>query len=335
MCENERRGTNVYTDLAMETAESLMEGSAGIEGVSMDVDEKPIEGDMVKVTWITIHSKEGEAALGKPMGNYVTAECAAMKANDIEAHEGVIKVLVDLLADLKSFREAKSVLVAGLGNWNATPDALGPRVLSKLLVTRHLQEVWPEGFEPGELRSVCGISPGVLGITGIETGEIIKGIVEHTKPDLVIAVDALAARSARRVNATIQFSDTGLRPGSGMGAGRRALNFETIGVPVLAIGVPTVVDAATLVNDTLDLVISEMADNVDENSAFYDTLQNLEEEDKYSMIKRVLDPYVGSMFVTPKDVDVVIDRLSNIIANALNIALHPGISKEDINRYMY
>jgi spore protease len=338
MSETEARLPLFYTDLAMEAAEQLGAGEGGLPGVRMDVEERPIEdcdGVAVKVTWVAIQDSRGAEALGKPVGNYVTAECPAMKTSDILSHEGIIKVLVDLLASLEPFKNAKSVLVAGLGNHSVTPDALGPRVVSKTLVTRYLDGALPDELKPDTTRSVCAIAPGVLGTTGIETGEIIKGIVEHVKPDVVVAVDALAARSAGRVNSAVQFTDTGLCPGSGMGAGRTALTKETLGVPVVAIGVPTVVDAATLVNDTLDLMLEDMIAFTEEGSEFYKTLQNLGDEEKYPLIKRILDPYVGAMFVTPKDVDAVIERLSNIIANALNIALHPGIGKEDINRYMY
>lgn len=321
----------VYTDLALEAAE---ENNAGdVDGVKAQVYDKPIPGGTVKVTWIEIQNETGAAALERPIGNYVTVESEAMKSNDIIAHEAIIKIMVDLLASLKPVAAAKSILIAGLGNWNVTPDALGPRTVSKTLVTRHIDGL--AALSGANVRDVSVISPGVMGITGIETCEIIKGVADRIKPDLVVAVDALAARRASRVNATIQLSDTGLRPGSGMGNVRKALNAEVLGVPVVAIGVPTVVDAATLVNDTLGLLLSEMTAALPEGSEFFETLRRLEEEEKYALIKQTLDPYVGNMFVTPKEVDAIIDRLSNIIANTLNITLHPGITKEDINRYMY
>ncbi|MCL2703448.1 MAG: GPR endopeptidase [Defluviitaleaceae bacterium] len=335
MSETEAHIPLFYTDLAMEAAENLGTGGEGIPGVRMELEDCQIDGGTVKITRVFIEDENGAKALGKPVGTYVTAESASMKQNDIHAHEGIIKVLVDLLAGLEPLKNAKSILIVGLGNRYITPDALGPRVVSKALVTRYFEGEPAEDLKSGKLRYVCAVAPGVLGTTGIETGEIIKGITQHVKPDVVIAVDALAARSAARVNTTVQFTDTGLSPGSGMGTGRTALNVETLGVPVIAIGVPTVVDAATLVNDTLDLMLDDMIAATDEGSDFYNTLKDLGDTEKYGLIKRILDPYVGAMFVTPKDVDTVIDRLSNIIANALNIALHPGIGKEDINRYMY
>ncbi|MDR1704999.1 MAG: GPR endopeptidase [Clostridiales bacterium] len=323
----------IYTDLALEMAETLGTPS-GIDGVSMDITMKPVPGGAVKVTWIRVRDGNGARVMGRPIGNYITAECESMKVPDVEAHEGLIRVLVDILAGLEPVKSAKSVLVAGLGNWHVTPDALGPRVASKTLVTRHMDGTLPENLKKA-VRPVAVISPGVMGITGIETGEIIQGVVERSKPSLVIAIDALAARRVSRVNATIQIADTGLTPGSGMGNIRMPLSEETLGTPVIAIGVPTVVDAATLVNDTMDIMLEDMTTSVPQGSEFYKTLKELGDEDKYPLIKRALDPYMGNMFVTPKEVDAVIDRLSNIIANTINIALHPGITKEDINRYMY
>jgi spore protease len=158
--------------------------------------------------------------------------------------------------------------------------------------------------------------------------------VERTKPDLVIAVDALAARKTSRINATIQISDTGINPGAGLGNRRMPLNRKTLGVPVIAVGVPTVVDAATLVNDTMDKMLEAMTEEELPGQDFYDMLKNLQDQEKYGLIKDILDPYAGNMFVTPKEVDAVIDRLANIIANALNMALHPGITTDDVNRYM-
>lgn len=337
--EKDSAKPSIYTDLALEAAEALgcMGGSdTEIEGVHMDITEKKIRGGTLKTTWIEILDETGAASLGRRVGNYVTLESDSMKLNDIEAHEDIAKVLADCIGKLKECKRTGDVLVTGLGNWNVTPDALGPRVLSKLLVTRHIGSEVPEGIK-GAVASVAAVSPGVMGVTGIETCEIISGVVEKIKPGLVVAVDALAARRAGRVNATIQLTDTGLSPGSGMGNARKALDDESLGVPVIAIGVPTVVDAATLVNDTLDLMLEEMLKEAESGGGaeFYNMLLRMADEERYSVVKSILDPYVGSMFVTPKEVDSVIDRLSNIIANALNISLHPGITKDDINRYMY
>jgi spore protease len=154
-------------------------------------------------------------------------------------------------------------------------------------------------------------------------------------PDLLIAIDALAARRSSRINAAIQLSNTGIAPGAGVGNKRMMLDQDSLGIPVIAIGVPTVVDAATLVNDTMDCILNEMMTQTENGSDFYKTLQSLEQEEKYQMITNILGPYTGNMFVTPKEVDAVIDRLANIIANSINIALHPGVTMEDINKYTW
>jgi len=320
----------IRTDLALEARE--MRGEAVIDGV--EVSEEEFADGAVKVTWVEVVNRKGAKALGKPVGNYVTLESTAMKENDVDAHEEIAKILSQQLARLHKLDAKATILVVGLGNWNVTPDALGPKVVSKVLVTRHIREFLPESLADG-VRAVSAISPGVMGLTGIETLEIVKGIAERIRPDLVIAVDALAARKTSRINATIQMSDTSVNPGAGVGNKRMKLDAENIGAPVIVIGVPTVVDAATLVNDTMECMLSQMLESAEKGSDFYQMLQNLAEEERYSLITEILAPYSGNMFVTPKEVDAVIDRLSNIIANALNIALHPGIGADDVNRYLY
>ena len=301
-----------------------------------------LEGDDVKtkedpdyfLTHVRIHSEEGSRLMGKPKGDYITLESEKLKENDVECHEKIIKILAENIRSLVKFGEDDCILVAGLGNWNITPDALGPKVVSKILVTRHLQGTLPEEIEE-TVRPVAAVSPGVMGITGIETGEILKGIVDKLHPSLLIAIDALAARRSNRINAAIQMSDTGVAPGAGVGNQRMMLDKESLGIPVIAIGVPTVVDAATLVNDTMDRILEEMMQQTEKGSEFYKTLQSLEQEEKYQMIADILGPYTGNMFVTPKEVDAVVDRLANIIANAVNIAIHPGVTMEDINKYKW
>ena len=226
-----------------------------------------------------------------------------------------------------------TILVIGLGNWNVSPDSLGPKVVSKLMVTRHLLQYVPEEVEHG-VRPVCAISPGVLGITGIETGEIIRGIVDRLRPDCIIAIDALASRKLDRVNTTIQIADTGVSPGSGVGNKRMDISRETLGVPVIAIGVPTVVDAATIANDTIDKVIDAFIHKSGEEKQFYTMLKNIDRDEKYQMIQEVLDPYTGNLVVTPKETDEVVERIAKVIANGLNISLHQGITLNDVGRYI-
>jgi len=335
---------SVRTDLAIEATELILSAEKAKEKEKKTKQEKganELDGieitedninDNIKLTKVKITNKNGEKSMGKPMGSYITIESPAMKENDTDTHEEIIKVLSENIAELTKLNKKSLILIVGLGNRNITPDALGPLVISKILVTRHITESLPESIDH-DVRAVSAISPGVMGITGIETGEIIKGICESIKPDLIIAVDALAARKTERINATIQMSDTGISPGSGVGNKRMALNKQTLGIPVIAIGVPTVVDAATLINDTMDKVLNEMSLKAKKGGEFYKMLQTLDKEEKYNLIYEILTPCNGNMFVTPKEVDAVVKRLANIISNSINIALHPAISKEDINRY--
>lgn len=321
---------SIRTDLAIEATEMVRENAdTDIQGVEV-ISEKT--NDNIDITWVKILNSYGEEALGKPIGNYITIEAPIMKENDVDAHENIINVLSKNLIKLRKIDEKGVILVVGLGNRHVTPDALGPKVVSKILVTRHIKESLPKQIN-NDVRAVSAIAPGVMGITGIETFEIIKGICDNINPNLIIAVDALAARSSSRLNSVIQMADTGVIPGSGVGNKRMALNKKTLGVPVIAIGVPTVVDAATLVNDTMDRMLGAMINETEKGSDFYKMLSELEGEEKYNLITEILTPYEGNMFVTPKEVDAVIERLANIIANAVNIALHPAVSIDDINRY--
>ncbi|KKH70188.1 hypothetical protein DU75_09110, partial [Methanosarcina mazei] len=192
--------------------------------------------------------------------------------------------------------------------------ALGPNVVDKVYVTRHLFKAYNK-TEDDTMANVSAISPGVMGLTGIETSETIKGIVEKTSPDVVIAVDALASRKMERVSTTIQISDTGINPGSGVGNKRKALNKEYLGVPVIAIGIPTVVDAATMVNDTMELILESMKKHSEKGNSFYEMLEQMESEDKYELIKEVLMPYMPNVVVTPKEIDDLINNLSLVVAN--------------------
>jgi len=322
----------IYTDMALELRDiALKEAQAQtINGVESD------EYDVLDmhVTWVKITNEAGERALGKPIGNYITMESPSLREGDIDAHENAIKVMVEILGKIHNLEKGETALIVGLGNSSVSPDALGPKVVSKLLVTRHIKETLPDAL-CDNVRPVAALSPGVMGTTGVETYETVAGLVERIKPNLVIAIDALASRSTGRINSTIQIADTGISPGGGVGNKRKSLSEETLGVKVISIGVPTVVDAATLASDSIDRIIDQMITESESGSGFYSMLQDLSGEDKYGMISEMLGPYGGNMFVTPKNVDTVIDRLSNIIANALNISLHPGLHKDDINRYVY
>ena len=321
---------SVRTDLAIEAKDLCKKDKRGnIPGVEI---EEHTQGD-IKVSNVKIISEIGEKSMGKPIGSYITIEIPQFVHYDADSMDEVSKVLAECLSPLVVLEDSMTALVVGLGNWNITPDALGPKVISKLMVTRHLKQLVPDTIDEG-IRPVCALAPGVLGLTGIETGEIIRGVVERIKPNLVICIDALASRKMERVNSTIQVGNTGISPGSGVGNKRMELSQKTLGIPVIAIGVPTVVDAATMANDTIDLVLDEMIKAAEQGGQFYDMLKSIDKNEKQRMIQEILQPYVGNLMVTPKEVDMVIDSLSKILANGINIALQPALDLEDINRYV-
>lgn len=324
----------VRTDLAAEARDLYMGSGASLDGVESETEQ---EADGITVTRVRITDTEAEQALGKPKGSYITIDMPSRFYGEQAVYEHMCRTCAKELRPLLSKHlssEDETVLVVGLGNWNITADALGPKVVHSLMITRHLKEYMPEELEDG-VRPVCALTPGVLGLTGIETGEIVRGTVDHVKPALVVAIDALCSRRLERLNTTIQLADTGITPGAGIGNHRKALNRETLGVPVIAIGVPTVVDAAAIASDSIDLLLAKLKEEVPENHAFYRVLSAVAEEDRFSLLKQVLAPSVGDFVVAPKEVDSVISDLSSVIANGLNISLHRGIGLKDINRYVY
>lgn len=321
---------NFRTDLAIEAKEDYAKAHKNdIDGVIVDED---IINDS-KVTKVTIKNEDGAKKLGKPIGNYITVDIPEYTVYDGEIMDDVSQAVGKTLKALVNIEQDKTALVVGLGNWKVTPDALGPKVVEKIMVTRHLKDVMPESIDDSII-PVCAIAPGVLGITGIETGDVIKALVDKIKPDIVICIDALASRKIERVNRTIQISDTGISPGAGVGNHRMRINEETLGVKVIAIGVPTVVDAATIANDSIDLVIDELISKSEKDSAFYNMIKSIDKHEKSVLIKELLNPYIGDLMVTPKEVDLVIDSLSRIIANGINIAVQPNLDMEDINKFM-
>ncbi len=317
------------TDLALEIKED--EGFENIDGVCIKVEED--KESKITITTVNIENEKGQENMGKPIGSYVTLECSNMGGSDKDIHDLVIEYGRDKLEKMININEESTILVVGLGNEYVTPDALGPKVISKLLVTRHIFDSFDEELKT-KIIPLSGIAPGVMGQTGIETVEVVKGVVERTKPDLVIVIDALASRSIDRINTTIQISNTGIAPGSGVGNKRKAINKETLGIDVIAIGIPTVVDAPTLINDSMNLIIDEMIENSKDDEVFYNMLKGLEDKDRYEIIKSCLNTTLKNMFVTPKEVDQVIERLSNIVANIINLSAHTGLTEEDINYFM-
>ena len=310
----------IRTDLALEAQEIFVqcseEKAEKIDGVDSNVEKI---GSITK-TKIRIINENGERALGKPKGTYITIEAPEIKY-DTEVYEKVCMLLADEIREMAKPDKNTKTLVAGLGNRNITPDALGPEVISHLMVTNHMKEKMAD-FLSDDITSVSAVSPGVLGTTGIETSKIIKGIVSEIKPDLVIAVDALASRSIDRISTTVQLSDCGINPGSGVNNKREGLNEETLGVKVISIGVPTVVDAATIASDCIDMV-----ERKTQTAKTNDELRS-------EMIRNTIAQNIGVLMVTPKDIDSVIDKTAKTIANGINLALHKNLTFEEIESFV-
>jgi spore protease len=362
---------SVRTDLAIEAREMVLSQQKGTVGEEKDLSQ--IEGviikekdvDDIKISLVEV-TKQGEQQLGKKAGRYLTMEVQGIRQQNTEVQQKVEEIFAKEFAyflEGTGIKKTDSCLVVGLGNWNVTPDALGPMVCENLLVTRHLFQLQPENVDEG-YRSVSALSPGVMGLTGIETSDIIFGVVEQTKPDFVIAIDALASRSIERVNSTIQVSDTGIHPGSGVGNKRKELSKETLGIPVIAIGVPTVVDAVSITSDTIDFILKHFGKELREGNrpsralapagmsfgerrklteedlpeekhrkTFLGMIGTLEEDEKRKLIYEVLSPIGHNLMVTPKEVDVFIEDMANLIANGLNASLHSAVDQENAGYY--
>lgn len=316
----------VQLDLAVE-AHDLLRGDTGQEIPGVKMDEQHLEHLSIKT--ITILNEQGEAIMGRPRGSYVTLESPEMRVNNKMVHKQIGETFAEKLKEILALKDDSTILVVGLGNWNATPDALGPKVIDISMATRHLFHYAPEELRHG-LRSVCIMAPGVLGITGIETAEIIKGVVDRIKPDVLICIDALAAGNVERINATIQVATTGINPGSGVGNKRMGINQESMGIPVIAIGVPTVVQASIIAHQSME----ELFKFLQTTPAMQDIYGRLQPVAINEMIQRVLEPFGGQLMVTPKEIDEQISNTARIIAIALTLALHPGIPKEEVEHYL-
>ncbi|CZR97993.1 MULTISPECIES: GPR endopeptidase [unclassified Clostridioides] len=312
---------SVRTDLALEASEMCEKSQEGSSIPGVKIETKELENCIV--TKVEVIDRQGAEIMNKDIGKYITLESNLMKFDDDESREEMINYLKEELVDIFGQDKNKKTLVIGLGNRNITSDALGPKSVSKTLVTRHLFKNYNKDYDD-DFTEVSALSPGVMGVTGIETSEVVKSLVEKVKPDRVVAIDALASRKMERVNSTIQISTAGISPGGGVGNTRKSLTKETLGVEVIAIGVPTVVDAATLTIDVLDMAIDNLIAQSEETESFYEMLKKLKEEEKYHLIKDSLDPYDKNLIVTPKDIDDTIENLSIIISEGLNRSLHPG-----------
>jgi spore protease len=319
---------NTRTDLAVEAREMLSrEVREDIPGVIIEKNEA--QNEEFSITRVNITTPQAEQMMGKSQGKYITIEAQGLRYKNTPLQQKIIGVLAQELAGLVNLGKNKTVLVVGLGNWNITPDALGPKAVEKIVVTRHLQDMLSPELKDG-VRSVCAIAPGVLGITGMETAEIVHGIVGKVKPGLVIAIDALAAASSHRVITTIQLTNTGIHPGSGVGNKRFGLTEESLQTPVVAIGVPTVVHASTIAMDTIN--------TLQEHSSFaryFKSMENLSDSDRQVIVRQVLPETLGDLMVTPKEVDRMIADIADIIAGGINQSMHPHIDYKNIHMYLH
>lgn len=300
-----RKMFEIRTDLAVETSEKRPDGKE-ISGLLV---EKEKRGEDITITKVRIETQKAAKTMGKPRGTYISIEADQMMEENNDYHREISEIFSEQLKNfLPKQYQKKKILVIGLGNREVTPDALGPKVIDQLFITRHLLEEFGKYMvELEECCSISGIVPGVMAQTGMETVEILQGVVAQTKPDIVIAVDALAARSIKRLNRTIQITDTGIIPGSGVGNYRNAITKEHLGIPVIAVGIPTVVDAATIVADFC--------------TGLMENKQELEEMEE--TVRGMIPPKLNAMYVTSKDIDEAVNRLSYTISEGLNMTFVP------------
>lgn len=317
-------GINFRTDLALERRDLYKRANnldKEIDGIKTEEEEN---GPRIRTSRVKVLDKNGAEAIGKPVGSYITIDIQKLKVateEDIqESAEVLAKELRVLLGEHANPKD--EILVVGLGNQYVTPDALGPKVINEIDVTRHILTYMPQVLS-SETRPVSAISPGVLGTTGIETLEILKGIVDNIHPKMLIVIDALASRSIERISSTIQLADTGITPGAGVGNTRKELSQSTLGIPVIALGIPTVVELATLISDGIDIFI----DRLQEKSESNEYLNKLQQEDKYEEVKEALKVGEYNMIVTPKEIDDLIENMKDIVARGINMATQP----ENIN----
>ena len=303
-------------ELALE-AHDLLRGQHGgeIPGVSLTEEQDAF----TTIHTVEILNEQGSRIMQKPIGTYVTIFTEALCIN----HHGVHQTLADTVAQqlqpfLQAIEQQDAVLVAGLGNWNATPDALGPRTVGKIMATRHLHGNVPNDVLEG-VRPVATITPGVLGMTGVESAALISGVVEQVQPKLLIVIDALAAGDSSRIGTTIQISNTGIRPGSGVANPRADINEETLGIPVVSIGVPTVVKARRIAHQILEQYQRILTEQVND--------RRLPHHAQYAM-QHALQQCPPNLEVTPKEIDDIVNNCSTILAKAITQALHPDMNAD-------
>lgn len=306
----------IRTDLALEAREKYEEDNVEIKGVRLDKERKCED---IQITTMVIETENGARSMGRPKGNYITIEAASMDDEDENYHRIISEQLAHIIRRLAPKGRQLSALVVGLGNREVTSDSLGPKVADQLFITRHMMREFGADVFGKKQKQVSAIVPGVMAQTGMESSEIIRGILQETQPDFVIAVDALAARSTKRLNRTIQITDTGIHPGSGVGNHRHPLTREALGIPVLAIGIPTVVDAATIVNDTMNNLLEALAEHAPYGS-MKNSYRSLDEVEQYELVRELLAPHLNTLYVTAKDIDASVNRLSRTISDGINLA---------------
>ncbi|MDG5470870.1 GPR endopeptidase [Jeotgalibacillus sp. ET6] len=348
---------SMRTDLAIEAFETaveeqLVQEPSIKEGIQITEDKI----DQFTVSKVII-DKHAEELLGKKEGHYWTLEVPQLRTQDETLQQAVSAAFEKVIRQFLPLSQISSeahILIVGLGNWQVTPDSLGPLVCENVFITNHLFLHEPHAVENG-FRKVSAIAPGVMGLTGMETSDIIHGIVEKIKPEAVIVIDALAARAVERIHATIQISSTGIQPGAGVGNKRKEISFQTLGIPVVSIGIPTVVDAVTITQDTLNYYLKTLGQkrrlkgnasnslsvgalpgtkkltdedepSEDEKKFYLGMMGELEEEEKRQLLEEVLSPLGHNLIVTPKDTDLFMEQAANVIAMAINSALHESLS---------
>ena len=302
------------TDLAME---SVGENTGRLEGVKVSTHH----AGGITHTRIRIEKENAAERLGRRVGEYITLECADLPKCSTHIRELLARMMaIDIKRMLPDTGE---VLVVGLGNRNVTADALGTRVVERMLVTRHLHQAMAEELQ-GKLRGVSAIAPGVLGLTGIETAELCRGLVKHVRPCAVVAIDALAAYETQRICTAVQITDTGIQPGSGVGNHRLGLTEETLGVKVIAVGVPMVVYASTIARDAMTRLIDR-----------YGAFEEGQEEAADALLKQVAEGFLGEMVVTPREIDELVLSVASLLSDGLNRALQPAVDAETLHHYLH
>ncbi|MBP3400307.1 MAG: GPR endopeptidase [Selenomonadales bacterium] len=311
------------TDLALEAREMMAEEvRSSVSGIM--VEEK--QTDDVKVTKVRIETESASRALGKKQGTYVTFEVKDSVGKDAQAEQQLVRLLAREVQEM--IPQEGTVLVVGLGNRSSTPDALGPRTVEGVFVTRHMREMMTDEAARS-VRSVCSFAPGVLGVTGIETAEILRGVAEHVQPAVIIAVDALASSSSERVATTVQLSDTGIHPGSGVGNRRFGIDKESMGVPVIAVGVPTVIYASTIALDILHSL-----ERTGQVACRFARGERVTEDRRRAILRDNMPESLSRLMVTPRDIDRLIADMARIISRSINKALYPSMTGDGQSRYL-